>query len=73
MPHRYLVLALKYNDPVIKEELSQVFFLKWLGTIKGKVDMTIVEVITLNEKQRITDYLNEKDLLQEFLQLQDAQ
>lgn len=63
VPPQYIVLAIKYKDPVVNKSFPQIFFMKWDGVTNGQAHPDFVHV-SKAEKQKIGDHL--KDLLRDF-------
>jgi len=60
---QYIVLAIKYKDPVVNKFFPQIFFMKWDGVANGQTHPDFVHA-SKEEKQKIGDHL--KDFLKDF-------
>ena len=60
---QYIMLAIKYSDPILKQSFSQVFFMKWDGAVKGRTQPDFVHV-SKEEKQKVAEHFT--DLLKDF-------
>jgi hypothetical protein len=64
VPPQYIVLAIKYSDPITRESFAQTFFMKWDGVANGQTHPDFVHA-SIEEKQNIADHLS--DLLRDFM------
>ena len=64
LPH-YIVLGVKYKDRATRETLREPFYMKWGGVKDGAYDANILHA-SVEEKERIRNYLKQRSLLQDF-------
>ena len=57
LPAQYIVLAIEYSDPIVKEFFSQIFYMKWNGVIEGKPESDFVYV-SMKEKMEMMNRIN---------------
>lgn len=55
IPEHYIVINLKYSDPVLEKEHEQIIYLKWAGAMAGKP--TPIFHASKEDKARIVNYL----------------
>lgn len=53
---QYIVLAIKYNDPILNKSYQQMFFMKWGGVVNGQFYPDFVHTSN-EEKQKIEVHL----------------
>lgn len=63
VPPHYVVLAIKYYDPILKRFFTQMFFMKWDGVINGQTQPDFVHV-SKEEKSKLFNHL--KTMLRNF-------
>lgn len=59
----YIVISLRYTDPILKDSYYQTIYIKWAGVIEGKPQPLIHAEVS--EKQAILGYLEDHQLLKE--------
>ncbi|SEH08109.1 hypothetical protein [Candidatus Venteria ishoeyi] len=64
LPAQYVILAIKYEDPILKKDFGQVFFMRWDGIENGTTHPNFVYV-SKDEAKKISVYL--KEALNEFV------
>lgn len=57
----YIVISLKYTDPILKDSYNQTIYIKWAGVIGGRPQALIHA--EASEKQAILKYLKDYHLL----------
>lgn len=58
-PH-FIVIALRYKDPIINEDFEQTLYIKWNGIEKGKLLLT--NHAEQNEKEQILKYFDQNNI-----------
>jgi len=58
---QYIVLSIKYGDPILKESYSQNFFMRWDGIKEGITHPDFVHV-RIEEKNKIIEYLKKEGI-----------
>lgn len=56
VPPQYVVLAIKYRDPILKKFFTQIFYMKWDGVLNGQTQPDFVHV-TVEEKATLQRHL----------------
>jgi hypothetical protein len=63
VPPQYIVLGIKYIDPMLKKYFTQLFYMKWAGVSNGQTYPDFVHV-TIEEKAAIFEHYS--NILKEF-------
>lgn len=63
-PGQHIVLAIKYEDPILKKNYKQIFFMKWHGVVGNSFSPDFVYA-KKEEVEKISEYLQE--ILHEYL------
>ena len=56
VPPHYIVLGIKYYDPILKKSFAQVFYMKWAGVSNGQTYPDFVHV-AIEDKKPIFEHL----------------
>ena len=64
LPLQYVVLAIKYKDPILNKGFNQTFFMKWDGIQNGSIHPDFVYV-SKDEAKAISSHL--RNILEEYL------
>ncbi len=59
MPPQYIVMHIRYKDPIVDTDFSQDFFMRWEGVRDGKTPPDFVHA-SLGEKNKIAAWLRER-------------